>query len=62
MISAEKRIDIIRETCGSKEVTRDAWAAWDEQSQQWVLAAIYDYAYCHQCENDTHLSERDLDL
>lgn len=54
------RITIICKTCGSKEVTRDAWAEWNEESQQWVLAAAYDYAYCHKCENDARLAEMPL--
>jgi hypothetical protein len=50
-------ITFICETCGSKLVTRDAWAAWDEGSQDWVLGAAFDYAFCHTCEAETHLEE-----
>jgi hypothetical protein len=50
-------ITIICETCGSKLVTRDAWAEWDETGQGWVLAAVYDYAFCHDCQAETRLEE-----
>jgi hypothetical protein len=55
-----KRITFVCETCGGKNVTRDAWAAWDEDSQHWALAAIYDYAYCHDCESETRLTDKTL--
>jgi hypothetical protein len=43
--------------CRSDRVTRDAWTIWDADAQQWVLGAVYDHAYCHRCENDTHLED-----
>ncbi len=45
------------EKCGSKLVTRDAWAEWDEAAQQWALGAAYDYSFCHSCERETTLRE-----
>lgn len=42
-------------------VTRDAWAAWDGEEQDWVLGAAFDYAYCHDCDGETHLVEVDLE-
>lgn len=50
-------ITIICETCGSKLVTRDAWAEWNETNQDWVLGAVYDYAFCHNCQAETQLEE-----
>ena len=47
-------------TCGSKLVTRDAWAEWDEDGQEWVLGAAYDYSYCHFCEGETRIQELPL--
>jgi hypothetical protein len=57
MDSTDKRITFICSTCGSTKVTRDAWAEWDEASQQWVLGAAYDYSFCHDCENETRMKE-----
>lgn len=51
------RYTYICNVCGSDDVTRDAWAAWDVKEQDWVLGAAFDYAYCHRCENETHLDE-----
>ncbi|MFL9840596.1 hypothetical protein ABS767_06440 [Sphingomonas sp. ST-64] len=43
--------------CGSKHVTRDAWAEWNEQRQEWALSAVFDYAFCHSCAKPTQLDE-----
>jgi len=50
-----KRVTYICNMCGGKTVTRDAWAEWDEDSQEWVLGAAYDYAFCHDCQDETPL-------
>lgn len=44
-------------TCGSDEVSRDAWAEWDTKSQDWVLRVAFDYAHCHRCDDETSLQE-----
>lgn len=43
--------------CGGHNVTRDAWAEWDVAEQEWVLAATFDYSYCHDCQEETRLEE-----
>ena len=48
---------MVCEECGSERVTRDAWAEWDVEQQDWVLGAVFDYAFCHQCEGDAHILE-----
>ena len=53
----EPKIRIVCEACGSERVTRDAWAEWDVDTQDWVLASVYDYAFCHDCEEDARLKE-----
>ena len=40
---------------------RDAWAEWNAGAQEWVLGAAYDYAYCHDCDEETNLVEVDLE-
>jgi hypothetical protein len=52
-----ERVRMICGTCGSDVVTRDAWAEWNTRRQDWVLGAVYDYAYCHDCQNDTRIEE-----
>jgi hypothetical protein len=54
------RVTYVCETCGGKTVTRDAWAEWDEEQQDWVLGAAFDYAFCHDCEEETNLEEVEL--
>lgn len=56
----EPKLRIVCEKCGSTRVTRDAWAEWDEAGQDWVLGAVYDYAFCHRCEAETHIEELPL--
>lgn len=51
------KIDIVCRECGSQDVRRDAWAEWDVDSQEWVLADVYDYSYCLNCEGDATLAE-----
>jgi hypothetical protein len=46
------------ERCGALAVTRDAWAEWRVDLQAWVLAEIFDFAFCHQCHRETRLVER----
>lgn len=53
-------IDVVCGTCGSNSVTRDAWAEWDVETQDWVLGAIYDYAFCHSCQEESRLEEVEL--
>ncbi len=48
-------IRMVCEGCRSEEVTRDAWAEWDAAAQEWVLGAVFDYAYCHKCQRPTHI-------
>jgi hypothetical protein len=50
MTETSKRIAIICGTCGSDEVSRDAWANWDTREQEWVLGAVFDYGHCHRCD------------
>ena len=54
-------VDYICKTCCGNTVTRDAWAAWDTGTQEWVLGAAFDYAYCHDCDEETQLLEVDLE-
>ncbi|MDE8652146.1 hypothetical protein [Novosphingobium album (ex Liu et al. 2023)] len=48
-------------SCGGSRVMRDAWAHWDESAQGWTLGAVFDAAYCEDCEADALLVERPVD-
>lgn len=57
-VAAERsKIAIICETCGSDNVSRDAWANWDTTVQEWVLGPVFDAGFCHRCEAQRPLSE-----
>jgi hypothetical protein len=60
MADVDKRYAIICNTCGSDEISRDAWANWDIRNQEWVLGAVFDDAQCHRCERETRLIEIEL--
>ena len=47
--------------CGGTHVFRDAWAEWDDNKQEWVLQNVFDYAYCEDCEQDTHIVEKEME-
>ena len=53
-------IQIACEVCQSTDVTRDAWAEWDEDRQEWRLGAVFDDGYCHRCQTWRTLAERPL--
>lgn len=57
MSATDNPIAIVCATCGSKDVSRDAWADWDEPTQEWVLRVAFDYAHCHVCDEETTLLE-----
>lgn len=46
--------------CGSSHITRDAWAEWDEEEQDWVLGAVFAFAFCHGCQRRARIEERPL--
>lgn len=52
---------IVCKQCGSEMVRRDAWGEWDSTTQQWVLADVFDYAYCLDCDQDTELEDKEVD-
>lgn len=53
-------IAILCSVCGSDQVSRDARADWDIQSQKWVLGSVFDAGFCHHCERETRLAEHVL--
>jgi hypothetical protein len=60
-ITRQAAVDYVCRTCSGARVTRDAWADWDTKAQRWKLGAAFDFAYCHDCEDETKLVEVDLE-
>jgi hypothetical protein len=54
-------IAIICAQCGGRDVSRDAWAGWDETEQRWELRSVFDDAFCHDCDEEAGLEETPLD-
>jgi hypothetical protein len=46
--------------CGGENVSRDAWAEWDQTAQQWTLRTLFDHGYCHDCDTEASLDEQPL--
>lgn len=61
MTAGGRPIAIVCGACGSKDVSRDAWADWDDATQEWVLRVAFDDAHCHLCDEETTLEEVPLD-
>ena len=53
-------IQIVCGECGGSDVVRDAWAEWDEERQEWVLANVFDDGFCNTCGGEVRLEERTL--
>lgn len=41
-------------SCGTSDVVRDAWAAWNPTTGEWELSQVFDDGYCNQCEQTTN--------
>lgn len=54
---AQRMLRIICDHCGTEDVKRDAWAAWNFDSQEWKLHSTYDNAYCERCGDEACLTE-----
>lgn len=54
------RLRMVCAACSSEQVTRDAWAEWNIEAQDWQLAAVFDFAHCHRCQATTHIEARPL--
>ena len=57
----EPKLQMVCETCGSTDVSRDAWGDWDVEAQDWVLGTVFDYAHCHACDGETNIEERPVE-
>lgn len=46
--------------CGSNDVRKDAWAAWNEETQEWELANVFDAEFCNSCEEECTIVEQEI--
>ena len=57
----EPRIRLTCSECGSTDVGRDGWAAWDEDKQEYIVRNVFDQGYCFACEGETQINEENID-
>lgn len=50
--TAQTRVKPVCDVCGSDDLVRDAAAAWDVATQEWVLLSTYDSTTCQACERE----------
>lgn len=55
------KVRMVCDTCGSDDVRADAFAAWDVETQAWVLASTYDATHCEHCGCERDLEEQEID-
>lgn len=39
--------------CGSENILKDSYAAWDDDAQDWVLCGYYDHEVCGDCGSES---------
>src|SRR4051794_24611737 len=54
------KVWMVCNVCGSRNVTRDAIAHWDPETQTWYLASELDNADCGDCGGEAKLDEVDI--
>lgn len=55
------KIKIVCSHCGGENVMRDAYAAWNPETQQWELGNVFDQGYCEDCGGEATLDELPLE-
>lgn len=43
--------------CGSEDVTVDASASWNEETNDWEIDTIWQNAYCNDCDGKCHIDD-----
>lgn len=51
------RFRMVCSKCGSEDVSRDAWASWNVDRQEWETSSVFDEAFCHDCETETSIEK-----
>lgn len=46
------KVKLVCDKCGSTEISRDASAQWNEDTQDWELCGLQDNMTCETCGND----------
>lgn len=54
---SDEYVTYVCRTCGSEDVSQDAWADWNPATSQMELRSSFDDSHCHQCEESTKTDE-----
>ncbi len=46
--------------CGSTNIKIDAWAEWNEKTQEYELSQTFDDAFCEDCEETGSFEDEDI--
>jgi len=58
--SKPTKIKKVCNKCGSTDICVDAWASWDEVTQEWVLANMYEATFCNDCEQECDILNEEI--
>ena len=55
------KVSYVCTECGSNNVMWDAWAKWDEDTQEMYMENYYDHTYCNNCDGECSVEEVVID-
>ncbi len=55
------RIKKVCTNCGSDQVSVDATARWNIETQDWEITDIMDGEFCDDCDCETHFKDAEID-
>lgn len=56
-VKRSRRVAFVCSHCGSSDVTIDAWAVWNAETQAWELGGTLDYTHCETCDEECRIEE-----
>jgi len=56
----KRKIKYVCRDCGSDDVLIDAWAKWNEETQQMELATTFDHTHCASCDGECKVNEIEI--
>ena len=46
--------------CGGDNIVVDGFASWSVEKQDWVLANVFEEAFCADCDTSTSIAEEEI--
>jgi hypothetical protein len=57
----KQKVDKVCRHCGSANVSVDATARWNVETQTWEIAGLFDNSDCEDCGRETDVVDKTLD-